>query len=116
MRERRTGDPATPPHKPGPKPKPGGKIDLLAALERELTRLRSENAELQKHLPASNEKRLRQEKEMENLALRRRIAELERKLAAKPRSPRDPSEMKKGLRTQIRNLNARLRKSRDEPP
>ena len=79
MRARRTGDPATPPHKPGPKPKPGGTIDLLVTLERELTALRSKNAELRK--AASYEKRLRQEKEMENLALRRRIAELERKLA-----------------------------------
>ena len=52
--------------------------------------------------------------------MRRRIAELERKLAARPqaaRAPRDPSEIEKGLRTQIRNLNARLRnatESRDE--
>ena len=106
IRARRTGDPSTPSHKPGPKPKPGGTIDRLITLERELTRLRYENAELQKHAPASNETRLRQE----NLALRRRIAELERKLAAKSqaaRAPRDSSEIEKRLRTQIRNLNAR---------
>src|SRR5215467_5162060 len=48
MRQRRTGDPTSAKLKPGPKPKPGGKVDVLGALTRELERLRTENAELRR--------------------------------------------------------------------
>jgi hypothetical protein len=56
MRARRTGDPAIKLKlKPGPKPRPGSKADVLRALKREIERLRAENAKLRQR-PANPEK------------------------------------------------------------
>jgi predicted RNase H-like nuclease (RuvC/YqgF family) len=139
MRARRTGDPSVR-LKPGPKPKPGSRINVLSALERELEQLKSENAELRRRGgkvgPVSASERELERLKSENAELLRRaasglevIASLRRQLAAaqaksakpkQPASPITPSEEVAALqrqlvaaRTRIRNLTAEVRSASD---
>ncbi|HEY2534449.1 MAG TPA: hypothetical protein VGJ20_42135 [Xanthobacteraceae bacterium] len=135
MRARRTGDPSIK-LKPGPKPKPGSKIDRVGALERELERLRSENAQLRQwggkvEAVSALERELERLKS-ENAELLRRaasglevIGSLRRQLAAaqakfpKPKQPARPATPSEevaalqrqlvGARARIRNLTAEVR-------
>jgi chromosome segregation ATPase len=135
MRARRTGDPSIK-LKPGPKPKPGSNIDILSALEGELERLKSENAELRQRsgkveAVSASERELERLKS-ENAELLRRaasglevITSLRRQLAVaqaqsvKPKHPASPAipgeeiaalqRQLVGARARIRNLTAEVR-------
>jgi hypothetical protein len=123
MRARRTGDPSIK-LKPGPKPKPGGKVAALSALERELARLRAENAELRRRSqqgpkakdelkPAgSRTERFNPRDELgianaKIASMRGEIRELQAKLKVKVEMPKDVVALQqqlKAARTRVHNL------------
>src|SRR6516225_11686343 len=84
MRQRRTGDPTSAKLKPGPKPKPGGRVDALSALAREIERLRAElrqraeerpPAAAPKHTPPGPKPKPQAEIDIENMPSRTLRAE-----------------------------------------
>ena len=108
MRQRRTGDPTSAKLKPGPKPKPGGKVDALGALTRELERLRAENAELRHRSqqgPKSGEAFASSEKKSKD--------ELKPAGRTEWSNPRDPLSVANAkiasMRVEIRELQTRLK-------
>jgi predicted nucleic acid-binding Zn-ribbon protein len=111
--------------KPGPKPKAGGKVDALSALERELARLKAENAELRRRSqqgpkskdeikPAgSRTERLNHPRDELDIAnakiasMRWEIRELQAKLKVKVEMPKDIVALQQQLmaaETELRNL------------
>ena len=129
MRARRTGDPSIK-LKPGPKPKPGGKVNALSALERELARLRAENAALRRRSqqgpkskdeikPAgSRTERLNHPRDELGIAnakiasMRGEIRELQAKLKVKVEMPKDVVALQQQLmaaKTELRNLKVEMK-------
>jgi len=143
MRQRRTGDPTSANRKPGPKPQPGGKVDALRALERELARLKVENAELRRRSqqgqkakdelkPAGSRAEWSNPRDELSIAnakiasMRGEIRELQAKLKVKVEMPKDVVALQQQLmaaKTELRNLKVerkffgqRLDKARNANP
>jgi hypothetical protein len=110
MRQRRRGDPAAAPLKPGPKPQAQPEGSELAALRREVMALRVETVMLRRRLEEAQAQRAgpdraqAQRAARENDRLRDALAKAEAKLAADPGEVAKLERQLKAARTRIQTL------------